>query len=84
MGEISEMKTLRCDVTIFGGLPLKCEFQVGPPEPDVGIFTHYIDDPVLYDERGRHADWAEKRMDDDDWQEVQAQCWDYWQKMLSH
>ena len=74
------MKQMKCDVTIFGGLPLQCEFMICDPEPDVGIFTNYIDDAVLYDRNGRHASWAENKMTDDDWQEVHLQCWDYYQR----
>lgn len=72
------MKSYRCDVTIFNGLPLQCEFSIGPAEPDVGINSEYLDDLVLYDQRGRHADWAENKMTEDDWIEVQAQCWDFY------
>ena len=32
------------DTTVFNGFPITVKFEIHKPEPDVGIFSHYIDD----------------------------------------
>ena len=66
----------RCNVTVFNGLPLNCEFYVGDPEPDVGIYSQYVDDLVLYDRDWRHAKWAENQMSMADWDDLATQVYD--------
>ena len=71
-------KNMKCEIRVFNGLPLNVEFCVCPAEPDVGINNTYIDDVVLYDRQHKHAKWAENKMTEDDWEDVQLQCWDFY------
>jgi len=56
------------DVRVLGGLPLTVRYSISPAEPDVGLFTDYVDDMYLVDRRGKKASWAEKRMSVDAWE----------------
>ena len=35
---------LSFDTTVKNGLPVTVCFEVGQPEHDVGVFTHYVED----------------------------------------
>lgn len=66
-----------CEVTVLGGLPLIAKFAVCRAEPDVGIFSPYLNDLHLVDQNSREASWAEIKMTDDDWDLVREQIWEY-------
>ena len=66
----------KCKVFVLNGLPLVAQFSVGKAEPDVGIMHNYIDDLNLVDRNGRWAEWAEKKLTEDDWDSIKCQCWE--------
>ena len=70
------MNQLECEVKILNGLPLNCSFSISPADPDVGIMSAWVDDFRLTDRNGRYAGWAENKMTDADWSEIEQQCWD--------
>ncbi len=59
-------------VRVLGGLPLIARFTITPADRSVGINQAYADDVHLVDRKGRRAEWAEKRMSQDDWAHLQA------------
>ena len=63
-------------ITILGGLPLWASFTVGGAEPDVGIMNNYIEDLCIVDRYGKEAEWATKKLNRKDWDDVEEQCWD--------
>lgn len=64
----------KCEVTVLGGLPLTAVFAVARAEPDVGIFSDWIDDCWLEDSNGKSADWAMNKMKGNDWERVYEEC----------
>ena len=59
---------LTCSIRILGGLPITVEFTTAPAEPDVGIFSPYLDDWWITHIANRrlkkptHADWIYNRL----------------------
>lgn len=54
------------DMTVLGGLPVTIEFTVQGAEPDVGIFSSYVDDWYIVAINGRpvgKCDWLYRRID---------------------
>ena len=57
------------DITILGGLSVRVKAWVQPAEPDVGIFSAYVEDfqiTDVYGPRGRKpysGKWLDKRID---------------------
>lgn len=54
------------DLRILGGLPVTVEFTVAPAEPDVGIFSAYVDDWWITAINGRpvkNCAWLDRRID---------------------
>lgn len=43
------------DIVILGGLPVTVEYSVQGAEPDVGIFSAYVDDWAIVAVNGRSA-----------------------------
>jgi hypothetical protein len=65
------------EVTVKGGLPLLAEVEIQPKEPDVGIFSEYIDEIRLY-WRGSEKEVTRKFYDSltkNDWDGVEEQIW---------
>lgn len=55
------------DIRILGGLPVTIEYDVQPAEPDVGIFSAYVDDWSIVAINGRSVkkcNWLNKRIDE--------------------
>lgn len=56
------------DTTVLGGLLVTIGFTVQPAEPDVGIFSEYVDDWWIEAIAGRpvrrkeKTDWIDRRM----------------------
>lgn len=53
------------DTTVLGGLPVTVEFDVYPAEPDVGIFSAYVENVTITHvagKRKKNTDWIEARM----------------------
>lgn len=61
--------TFAADITILGGLQVRVKAWAQPAEPDVGIFSSYIEDfkiTDIYGKRGRKpykGKWLDKRID---------------------
>lgn len=54
------------ETTVLGGLPVTVEYTVAPSEPDVGIFSSYVDDWCIVAINGRSVkkcDWLHRRID---------------------
>lgn len=58
------------DIRILGGLPVTVAYSVQPAEPDVGIFSAYVDDwyivavngRVQKTKKGKAFDWIYSRL----------------------
>ena len=57
--------------TCLCGIPCIVRGRVLPPEPDVGVFSHYVEDIEVLDRRGKHAPWLERKMDAHDWEQAE-------------
>lgn len=60
-------RKVEVSVRIFGGLPVDVELTMQPAEPDVGIFSDYIDDWEIVGINGqlKKCDWVQKKLDND-------------------
>ena len=59
------------EVRILGGLPLTATFVIEEADRSVG-YTGGIADLQLFDRRGRHAAWAEARLDQKAWRDLEC------------
>ena len=53
------------DMTVLGGLPITVEYSMASAEPDVGIFSDYVDEWYITHINGRKVkkcDWLYKRI----------------------
>jgi len=54
------------DMTVLGGLPVTIEYDINSAEPDVGIFSAWVDDWSIVAINGRpvkKCDWLYRRID---------------------
>ena len=69
--------TLSFDTTVRGGMPVEVNFEIGQPEPDVGIFTPYVED-VWLEIKGKRAIWLEKRLTSTEWAILENEAMEVW------
>jgi hypothetical protein len=62
--------SLSFDTTVKNGLPVTVYFEVSPPEYDVGIFSHYVED-IWLETKGKRARWLEKRLTIAEWTDLE-------------
>lgn len=64
------MKTLGFDTITSSGLPVYVEATFQPPEPDVGIFTEYVDELSVYFQpkrRGKKLYPVPAKLEEQEW-----------------
>jgi hypothetical protein len=64
---------LSFDTTVKNGLPVTVCFEVGQPEHDVGIFTHYVED-IWLETKGKRARWLEDRLTTREWVDLEKEA----------
>jgi hypothetical protein len=68
--------------TVRNGLPVEVSFYVYPAEPDIGIFSPYVEIhssiQVLSTKTGKYrsASWLVKAMSELDWGKLEDECLD--------
>jgi hypothetical protein len=65
------------DTTVRGGMPVEVNFEIGQPEPDVGIFTPYVED-VWLEIKGKRAIWLEDRLSSVEWEKLEDEILEVW------
>jgi hypothetical protein len=64
---------LEFETTVKGGMPTTVCFEVGQPEYDVGISSHYVEDIWLL-VKGKRAKWLEERLTPTEWHELENEA----------
>ena len=67
------MSNFSFDTTVCDGMPCECFVTVEQPDPDVGIFNHYIED-IYLEVKGKRAEWLERRMTSQDWASLEEKA----------
>lgn len=65
-----KMARIYADVRILGGFPVRATGYVQPAEPDVGIFSAYVED-ISFTVKGKPAPWLEEKMTPKDWEKLE-------------
>lgn len=69
--------TLSFDTTVRGGMPVEVNFEIGEPEQDIGIFTHYVED-IWLEVKGKRAQWLEDRLSLVEWEKLEEEALETW------
>ena len=57
--------------TVLGGLPCKVEARYEKPDPSVGYMGGYWEIENIQDMKGRYAEWIEKKLTEEDYEQIQ-------------
>ncbi len=73
--------SIEFDTTVLGGLPVTVEATFAGADPDVGIFSAYVDEWEIVAVNGRYCkkspEWIYKRLTDKDEESIQEEAYDY-------
>lgn len=65
------------NIRVLGGLPVIAQVWIQPADPEVGIWSPYIDDYQLLHHKTRkpHGPWLYERIEKDGLDKVEAAIW---------